>query len=771
MENKEEQHFRISAELKNIIGKDLINDDSVAIFELVKNSYDAYAKRVDVYFENLNTKNSKIVIEDNGKGMNFTDLKNKWLFLAYSAKKEGTEDLETNYRNKIKRDYAGVKGVGRFSCDRLGSNLYLETKKEENNAKTESLTVDWKNFEDNIRKEFEEVPLYSKSILDGKSKIKEHGTILEITNLRSEWDRIKLLKLKDDLTKLINPNPQNIEDDFKIFLHVNSEKDIDKKTSDHRKKVNGEIKNDIFDTLSIKTTKITSEISSKNLSLITTSLQEGGKLVYKISEKNKFTNLCSIRLTIYYLNRNAKESFKKKMGIPPVDYGHIFVYKNGLRIYPYGERGEDPLKMDNRKTQGTRRYLGTREVIGFIEILNNENELNETTSRSDGLTKNETYFSLIEWFYETLKRLEKYILDVTSWGNDLSKDSFINLENSKNSENIKKIIQNLIKSDSIVNAEFNENIFNLLDEKQKNSITSLLYNIKKDIYSDNFDKTKTIEKLNKFEKKIEDLKKIKEEAEDEAIDKLIENESLVNKNNIITKILEKETKEKVFFRSLTTNDKEKILSLQHEIAHASSRVKRNLELLVKELGLNNINKKITKYISVISLEASKVESISKIITKANFNLKANKINDDLVKFIINYINEFYLHDEALLKTELLNINFINTNKIGFSIYFIPLEITTLIDNFIQNSEKANSKNLNFKFSKIKNNLLIEIFDDGFGIENDIIDRIFDLGFTTTDGSGIGLYNIKKIVEDLKGTINVDSKINSGAKFDIFIEGE
>jgi len=49
----------------------------------------------------------------------------KWLFVAYSAKKGKNND---SFRNSIKRNLAGAKGVGRFSCDRLGSKLTLTTK-------------------------------------------------------------------------------------------------------------------------------------------------------------------------------------------------------------------------------------------------------------------------------------------------------------------------------------------------------------------------------------------------------------------------------------------------------------------------------------------------------------------------------------------------------------------------------------------------------------------------------------------------------------------
>ena len=67
--------FKISSALKDLVGKDLITSDNVAIFELVKNSYDAYANHVVITFSE-----DKITIADNGKGMSYSDLINKWTF-------------------------------------------------------------------------------------------------------------------------------------------------------------------------------------------------------------------------------------------------------------------------------------------------------------------------------------------------------------------------------------------------------------------------------------------------------------------------------------------------------------------------------------------------------------------------------------------------------------------------------------------------------------------------------------------------------------------
>ena len=148
-------NFRISSELKNVIGRDLITDDFVAIFELVKNSFDAHATDVKIVFDFNDTPEDAIYIIDNGKGMSADDIKNKWLFVAYSAKKDGSEDAAG-----VVSHYAGNKGVGRFSCDRLGRFLHMEAKTVHSSAK--NLCFAKKN---NIRKRHREATNNHPSIM------------------------------------------------------------------------------------------------------------------------------------------------------------------------------------------------------------------------------------------------------------------------------------------------------------------------------------------------------------------------------------------------------------------------------------------------------------------------------------------------------------------------------------------------------------------------------------------------------------------------------
>lgn len=85
-------YFKTNTLLKNLVGKDLINDDNIAIVELVKNSYDAGSEAVLVRFTQFSEtekskESSQVIIADEGSGMDQADIEDKWLNIAYSEKK------------------------------------------------------------------------------------------------------------------------------------------------------------------------------------------------------------------------------------------------------------------------------------------------------------------------------------------------------------------------------------------------------------------------------------------------------------------------------------------------------------------------------------------------------------------------------------------------------------------------------------------------------------------------------------------------------------
>ncbi|MEO9364092.1 MAG: ATP-binding protein, partial [Nitrososphaera sp.] len=389
--------FKISTGLKNIIGKELITDDFVAIFELVKNSYDAKAKKVTIEFHDIKkgSEKSRISIIDDGDGMSYDDLINRWLFVGYSAKKEDPDKQQEDYRDRIekkKRVFAGAKGIGRFSVDRLGGKLKLYTKKTEAST-IHQLDINWNQFEKNQEKEFQQIKtIYSTSHhwpkdypeLSGRKK----GTVLEISGLNEEWDGKKLLKLRRTLQRMINPSLDPDSKDFQIELVA---KEFEIEDSGKRKKgkeyevINGPIKNLVFEKLKIKTIQIVCEIRDDK---ITTTLTDKGRWIFELREENPYHKLRDARIFIFFLNEESKADFKRIMGLRTVEYGSIFRYKNGFRVYPYGEPGDDWLGLERRKGQGVYRNLAAREVIGRIEVYGSQADFRETSSR-EGVTETE----------------------------------------------------------------------------------------------------------------------------------------------------------------------------------------------------------------------------------------------------------------------------------------------------------------------------------------------------------------------------------------------
>ncbi|MDN4165808.1 sensor histidine kinase [Cytophagales bacterium LB-30] len=780
--------FKISSALKNIIGRDLITDDFIAVFELVKNSYDAHATRVDVIFEDIYSSSGKIIIKDNGKGMSYQDLLDKWLFVAYSAKKDGREeDSYENYRDKIKvkRAYAGAKGIGRFSCDRLGSELYLETLKDQTNAKPEVLITDWNKFEEDSNDEFVNVSVLHETLNVSSYGI-QHGTVLEISNLHSEWNRKKFEDLKDSLARLINPSSIQNEDRFRIFLMVQDElegdakqkvrntkraKDgkLDKSEIEYFNIVNGEIRNPIFETLQLKTSYIESDI--RNDKIITT-LFEGGKFVYKIEETNPYHDLDDIHYAIYFLNQSAKSTFSRRMGVQPVEYGHIFVYKNGLRIYPYGERGEDPFKMDNRKAQGHARYLGTREVIGYISISGVNNNLKETSSRGDGFIRTKTYENLVEQFYETLKRLEKYTIEITDWGNFLSEDDYINIgqtfiknEGKENetkfdvNENISKLIKNLTNSKNVLEFELSSNILAILDAKSEQSAQGVLKNISEKIQKGDFDEKEVIQTIKTVERKLSDLKSRKEEAEEEALQKYIENEELRTE-------LDREIAEKLFDKTQIGREKKDLLALQHQIIHTAGNITWSLDSLIDSINENKPKDKLIKDIKDISLEVQRIVSASRFVTKAGFNTQAERITNDLVSFVNDYVQNIYVPADSFIHQKRpIKIEIKEKSSVKHILKFRPFEITVILDNLFSNSRKAKSTKIEMEWIKSKEFLTLNFKDNGDGIPEEVKDKIFDFRYSNTDGSGIGLYHVRDLLSKYKASIEfVQSE--QGAEFNL-----
>ena len=764
MANKET--FRISAALKNLIGKELITDEYVAVFELVKNSFDAYATKVEIIFENLNDgqDHARLIIKDNGKGMNYDDLKEKWLFVAKSAKIDGTEDNDfkkgKDYRDKIQenRIFAGAKGIGRFSCDRLGKKLNLITIKDEPRAKVERLYVNWEIFERDQNEEFVNVKVEHEVLDSTEYKDFKKGTILEIIELRDNWDRNRLLRLKHSLEKLINPNQENDVNNFKIDLIVKEERLNDASVEIERNKVNGPVKNFLFETLKVKTTQIFTEITNHGETIETT-LKDREKFIYKIIEKNIYSIKSNIRIHLFQLNRAAKLNFKMLMGIEAVNYGSVFLYKNGFRVYPFGEIGEDRLGMDRRKIQQPSRNLGTRDLLGRIEINDEMNidNLKETTSRDGGLIKNENYDNLIELFFEkSLKRLEKYVVDLIKWGNPDENLQGKEIQPEDIRRDIIDMIANFSKDEGVLDIVYDKkNIAEILKQRNKENLPRNLKNFEALAEKTNDPKLKKEARklVNQFKEHHETLKETERELDSIVTEKKQKEEELLKRKSQVR-----------FFQSIMSRDYDQAINFLHHVGIIANTIDNNLKNFYNKIqNQTHITKNdALELLNKLSYSTQRILSYTDFATKANYKIEEQFIEDDLKTFI------FVLLDDTIKKFYEKGIDITineNSNK-SFIKRFQPVNFKIVFDNLLSNSRKAKAKNININFISSANELEIHYKDDGVGLAPEIKnpEEIFEQGITTTKGSGLGLYHVREVLKEEKGTITLGEIPTKGIVF-------
>ena len=740
----ERLHFKVSSGLKNIIGKELINDKFIAIFELVKNSYDAGAKNVTIKFVNIYGENSHIIIMDDGKGMNKADIVNKWLFVAYSEKRQQT------YRDNLKkrRSYAGAKGVGRFSCDRLGEQVKLYSKTV-SDKQVNYIQIDWNDFEKTDKQEFHEIEvLYDTSQTD---QIKTNGTIIHIERLREEWNRGELLKLKKALTQLVNPDATENYDRFTIMLDVEEELYEDERVREKSKNgiifdkdiVNGKIENHVFDALNLKTTKIEVSISSDGKKIVTR-LNDRGIKLFEIEEKNRYS-IKNIKGILYSLNRAAKVNFTKIMGIESVNYGSVFIYKNGFRVYPYGEPEKDFMNIDRRKAQGYNRYFGTREITGRIDIFGDNNYFIETSSRNNGFISSFEMNELEDFFYEyMLKPLEKYVVQIIHWGEELvdSEDLVNNIQEYGDLDTVLRKIKSKFKTETLIKADYNQDLLKVIEERKAKKVSAEIEELKKIVIEK--DDADLIEQAEKVERKTKELEKQVAETRREAQEEISRHEKT-------QKELEAAQRQVGVLQSRVDVSTDNAVNAMHIMKAYADTIDSDIEEVFDMIREGTDVQEIVSILHEVRQTCSKIMNAYNLVINTEYNADTGNRDLDIVKFSKTYIEKQWNHKFSVLITGVPSMDLL----------FNPLEFSIIIDNIIDNSKKANANKLEICFQNDSEKCIL-FRDDGFGIGNDVdVDKLFEQGFTTTKGTGIGLYTVKQYADKMHGKLTVNTNYVHG----------
>lgn len=400
--------FKPRARLLLQLGDQLIKNESIALVELVKNSYDADANTVNIYMEKVDDPNNgTIIIEDDGCGMNLYTVENVWL--------EPGSDFKTLLiknsivSDKYKRLPIGEKGIGRFGVHKLGNIIEMTTKST--NFNEVYVRIDWRDFEN--YKYLEDVPI---SIVERPIPILfkngKTGTNIQITNLRRKWERGIAREVQRSITALASPFENS--DSFHPFYTV-----VDKPEW-----FEGLLKWDEVKDFSLFKFKIKMDGDSITyfqyaftpwstmIKLTSRSTDINDALVSKFktlrhvehTEANKYGDRIDlgkhkigvVTLEGFIFDRDPfilklgvsdKTGFKKYLD----NNGGVKVFRDNLRVYDYGEPENDWLGLDIRRVNEPTKRISNNILLSAISINRRDSsDLVEKTNR-EGFLENSAY--------------------------------------------------------------------------------------------------------------------------------------------------------------------------------------------------------------------------------------------------------------------------------------------------------------------------------------------------------------------------------------------
>lgn len=383
-------------------GSDLVTNDGVALTELVKNSYDAYASCVAIIFGSDSEKGQYIEIIDDGLGMTQEIVKNAWAVIATPYKMEHPS-VE---RNGKKRMVSGNKGLGRFSAARLGKKMQIITYNEDDDCF--SAEIDWETFikSESIDRCKVFLKEYSRNILlkeitEKTKTTSKTGTIIKIYDLNEDWtDTAKIDSLKASLARLVSPF-DNV-DDFSIILYLGKMGEPIKIESHPFIKnpvysISGEVDNqgnvewiykyapkgkvlkskkDIMDWNTASqgfdrgNTTLTSEDNTKGIEAYSC-----GAFSFEIRAWDLDTDsVADIHETFNIKKREIRQTISHYKGLS--------VYRDNILVLPKSEATKDWLGIDIRRVSALGKRLSTSQIVGILSITSENNpELKDTTDR------------------------------------------------------------------------------------------------------------------------------------------------------------------------------------------------------------------------------------------------------------------------------------------------------------------------------------------------------------------------------------------------------
>lgn len=444
--------FKARARALDMLGRQQIAGIPTAISELFKNAHDAYAARVEAAFYRPN---DTFVLRDDGLGMTEEDFANRWLTLGTDSKLGARFGLSAPPIDPQQeaRAVMGEKGVGRLAIATLGPQVLVLTRAKRGRQLSGVVAafINWEVFEcPGLDLSDVQIPVKTFESLPTKEQVTSlvNEAVDSVKALKDKLDPQQLLKLLKRLSSfdvepkryfgksftlageghgtafIIQPTDENLRlelDDkengispltkmligFSNTLRPKSENESLMKTEffDHRSvdlvdSLIGESEFFTPEDFEESDHRIAGEFDAKGKFKGTVAVYDEAPKRYELewtAGKGKDIACGPFALKFAYvqgmMNESRLDPERWTYLMQKLDkIGGLYLYRDGIRILPYGNNDFDFLDIELRRSKNAAHYFFSyRRMLGAIEITRAKNpDLHEKAGR-EGFRLNRAY--------------------------------------------------------------------------------------------------------------------------------------------------------------------------------------------------------------------------------------------------------------------------------------------------------------------------------------------------------------------------------------------
>ncbi|MCX4298393.1 MAG: ATP-binding protein [Lachnospiraceae bacterium] len=692
-------YFNFSYFALRLLGKGLYSNHWTAISELVANGLDAQANSVKIYINLIDQEHSSIEIFDDGSGMDYHDLSEKYVLIG----KDKREDNQIS--EEIKKQLMGRKGIGKLAALYMSNKYYLVSKK---NGEETAWCLDASNVKDSDIPRLDKCDIFNIGIECQSEWGKfETGTLIRLTNVNLTNFGVKSLEglkarlsdfyLTDELKGRIEVCVINSQDDIKYFEEVkkyiafknfyafynNTDKDLERKLSSHV----------IIGSSIEKIDNIPREVQLLDVN----NYEIEGKKYFQKGDGTLTREPLSYRMTGWIGIHTSIKKEEAQRNDP--EYLKNKVYRpNQLRLYVRNKLAVENFLDYVKNTQAFANYI--EGEISF-DILD-DNELGDiATSNRQG-------------FVEDNERVQLLI------------------------EILKPIINALIRARVNIGTQINKE-----EQDYRDAETARMEQEKKE----------EEERRIKAEKDRENAILLMEQAEKEKYEQ-------EKRADLLNVHLGSEKKRNHFLVDSLDEDQINFAKRLHMIRINSATISKVVKNNVMKLKRGRFKEDDAwACLKKISYLNSRMQAVLEYSAMAQFNTKEEFMDGNLFDFIEEYVTSILNRSDGL-KIQVIR-NDQEGFDMKFVPQDIAIVLDNVVSNSEKSNAKYLKIVLDKSAEVFTIDFIDD--GDGIDSKIKDLNELFEFGkgFTPT-GTGVGLYHIKDIVEkDLRGTVTVESEPQKG----------